>query len=83
MFDGILRGDDEKRLWQRERFAVHGTCASFMASSRADCVRGVVRLISSARTDVGENRAGAKIQIPAILDCRTLTPRTSLEANPK
>ena len=30
------------------------TCASFIASSRADCVRGVVRLISSARTTLAK-----------------------------
>ena len=36
------------------------TCASFIASSRADCVRGVVRLISSASTMLAKIGPGLK-----------------------
>src|SRR5213596_582253 len=54
VLDGILRGDDEKGCGSGSVLPSTVTCASFMASRSADCVRGVVRLISSARTTLAK-----------------------------
>jgi len=46
----VLRGENHERRAHRVRLASIVTRARSITSSRADCVLGVVRLISSART---------------------------------
>ena len=43
------------------------SCCSPMALNRADWVRGVARLISSARTIWEMNRAGPELKLPRLL----------------
>jgi hypothetical protein len=52
------------------------TCSSAIASSSADCVRGVVRLISSARMMFAKTGPGLNSNCP-LLASNTDTPRTS------
>ena len=50
LLDRVLRGHDEERLLQAWMVPPTVTLCSCIASSRADCVFGVARLISSAST---------------------------------
>jgi hypothetical protein len=43
------------------------TCRSSIASSRADWVFGLARLISSPEHQVGEDRAGLELELPTVL----------------
>ena len=57
----VLGGEHEERPRQRVRRARRPvTLRSSMASRKADCVRGVARLISSARTTLAKMRPGAE-----------------------
>src|SRR6266851_3880352 len=62
MLDRILRGDDEKGLWKRERFAVHGDLRFVHGFEKSGlrARRGAVDFVSE--NDVGENRAGTKFK---------------------
>ena len=62
MLDGILRGDDEKRLRQRERLAVDGDLRFVHGFKERGlrARRGAVDFVSEDY--VGENRAGAKFK---------------------
>jgi len=73
LFDRVLRGHDEKRLWQRVGLPADVTCRSCIASSKALCTLAGARLISSASTRLakigprcGENSPvfGWKIIVP-------------------
>ena len=51
------------------------TCCSAIASSSADCVFGVARLISSASSDVREDRAGHEDELAPAARRVSLTMR--------
>src|SRR5882724_12145492 len=66
MLDGILRGDDEKGLWQRMRFAVHGDLR-FVHSFEESGLRarsGAIDFVGE--NDVGEKWAGAELKFARV-----------------
>src|ERR1700687_468459 len=66
VLDGILRGDDEKRLGQRERFAVHGHLR-FVHGFQQRGLRargGAVDFVGEY--DIGKNGAGAKFKFAGL-----------------
>ena len=68
VLDGVLRRDDDERRAEAPCVSASiVTCRSSMHSSRADCVFGEARLISSPEHDVGEHRAGAELEVAALL----------------
>jgi hypothetical protein len=56
----VLRGQHEERRLERCTLAGDGPCCSCIASSSADCVLGVARLISSASSRLAKTGPGWK-----------------------
>ena len=63
MLDRVLRGDDEKRLRQRERFTVDGDLRFVHGFEKRGlrARRGAIDFVGE--DDIGEDRAGTKFKI--------------------
>src|SRR5713101_1027747 len=66
MLDRILRGDDEKGLWKRERFAVHGDLRFVHGFEKRGlrARRGAVDFVGEHH--VGENRPGTEFKFAGL-----------------
>ena len=68
VLDRVLgREQEERRRAARACSPSTVTCRSAIASSSADCVFGIARLISSTSSDVREDRARAGIEVARLL----------------
>ena len=66
VLDRVLRRDDEERLGELRVSPSTVTCCSAIASSSADCVFGIARLISSTSTTFANTGpAGTRSRAPS------------------
>ena len=67
VLERVLRREHEERVGQRVRLPSAVTWPSAIASSSADCVRGIARLISSTRRMFAKTGPGAELELPLLL----------------